>query len=887
MAYIVADRVKETTTVTGTGPATLLGAASGYRSFASQLSIGDTCAYAIVNANASEWEVGIGTYSAVNTLTRTTIQASTNSNAVVNFSAGTKDVFLAPTANTILSDVTSTDGTVTFSKTGSIVDLSVAVAAAATNVIVQVRNNTGATLTKGTVVYINNAIGQIPTVGKAIATSDATSAQTLGMISADLANNSNGYVTIIGLISNINTSAYVDGDQLYLSGTTAGTFTKVKPYAPTHLVYVGIVEHAHVTQGKIFVKVQNGYELDELHDVSAQSPSNGQTIIYNSSNQLWEQNTVSLTAGVNGTLPVANGGTGVTTATGSGSVVLSTAPTLTTATFAAGTITTSAPAINVTQTWNAVGTTFTSLFSNVTDSASAFDSLLVDLQVGSASKFKVLKSGIIYVPDQYPAVNIGNSANDGINLHVGGIGFTQSGVQTVAVTNTEGLWINSGFPLSFGSGRGNGQTRIYSDSNYIIAQRNGTNAQAFRLYNTYTDASNYERLGVTWSSNICTIGLAQAGTGLPRTLNVNANAVNAPALPVAATVTAATGNGTTVTYTCASTFAIGQVVSITGLTITTGSSLNLSNQTITGVTTTAFTVNNATVGTAAATQAGTATIQSAGNSVIINGGNGSGVGAGGNIILQPGAQGSGGGDGVVRVSGRLGLSSGSNALASSIDVWNGSYDSNSALLIGGDIGAVGSRTNNTRKIAAIYAKPYSTTGLNAHIITHDSSGSTHILWIGGGSDKAYAPTTINMALGTTATTTSPTIVLSLSGTGYITATGSFNVLNATTAFSANTNDLALTASGFQRINCTVAASLTGIAPPSGGTHVDGRMVRVYNVGTANLTLAHNSALSTAANRMFSSTGADIVLSTHQYVELIYDSTDNGRGGAGWRVSSVH
>ena len=330
MAYIVADRVKETTIVTGTGTATFLGAVSGYRTFASQLSIGDTCAYAIVNANASEWEVGIGTYSAVNTLTRTTIQASTNSNAAVVFTAGTKDVFLAPTANTILSDVTSTDGTVTLSKTGSIVDLSVAVAAAATNVIVQVRNNTGATLTKGTVVYIDNAIGQLPTVAKAIATSDATSAQTLGMISADLANNSNGYVTIIGLISNINTSAYVDGDQLYLSGTTAGTFTKVKPYAPAHLVYVGIVEHAHVTQGKIFVKVQNGYELDELHDVSAQSPSNGQTIVYNSSNQLWEKNTVSLTAGVNGTLPVANGGTGVTTATGSGSVVLSTTPTLVT-----------------------------------------------------------------------------------------------------------------------------------------------------------------------------------------------------------------------------------------------------------------------------------------------------------------------------------------------------------------------------------------------------------------------------------------------------------------------------------------------------------------------------------------------------------------------------
>jgi hypothetical protein len=96
------------------------------------------------------------------------------------------------------------------------------------------------------------------------------------------------------------------------------------------------------------------------------------------------------------------------------------------------------------------------------------------------------------------------------------------------------------------------------------------------------------------------------------------------------------------------------------LTITTGSSLNLSNQTITGVTTTQFTITNATVGTAAATQAGTATIQSAGNSVTITGGNGSGVGAGGNIILQPGAQGTSGGNGVVQIPSSTALRWGTN-----------------------------------------------------------------------------------------------------------------------------------------------------------------------------------------------------------------------------------
>ena len=216
-----------------------------------------------------------------------------------------------------IGSVASADGSVTVAQTGSAIDLSVSVAASTTNVIVQVRNTTGATLTKGTVVYMSGATGQIPTVSKALATSDATSAQSLGMMTADLANNANGYVTIIGLLTGVDTSAFTDGAQLYLSGTTAGTYTSTKTYAPVHLVYVGVVEHAHPTQGKIFVKVQNGYELDEIHDVSAQSPTTGQTIVFNSVTGLWEKNTVSLTAGVNGTLPIANGGTGSTNGTAS------------------------------------------------------------------------------------------------------------------------------------------------------------------------------------------------------------------------------------------------------------------------------------------------------------------------------------------------------------------------------------------------------------------------------------------------------------------------------------------------------------------------------------------------------------------------------------------
>jgi len=217
-------------------------------------------------------------------------------------------------ADTAIQTLTSTDGSIVVTPTGTTIDLAVSAASPASTLLTQVRNTTGATLTKGTVVYISGATGQISTVSKAIATGDTTSAQTLGMITADLANNTNGYVTVFGLIQNIDTSSYTDGAQLYLSGTTAGAVTTTKPSAPIHLVYVGIVEYAHPTQGKILVKVQNGYELDEIHDVSIVSPVTGQTLVYNSSTDLWVNNTVSLTAGVNGTLPILNGGTGQTTA---------------------------------------------------------------------------------------------------------------------------------------------------------------------------------------------------------------------------------------------------------------------------------------------------------------------------------------------------------------------------------------------------------------------------------------------------------------------------------------------------------------------------------------------------------------------------------------------
>jgi hypothetical protein len=176
------------------------------------------------------------------------------------------------------------------------------IAGQAGTIVRQVRNETGATLTKGTIVYISGASGNKALVSKAIATSDATSAQTFGMVQADITNNQNGYVVSVGDLAGLNTLAFAEGAQLYLSSTTAGTYTDVKQYAPAHLVYIGVVTRSHANQGQIEVKIQNGYEMDELHNVAAQSPSNGDILQYVSSTNLWTKtagNTTNIAEGTN------------------------------------------------------------------------------------------------------------------------------------------------------------------------------------------------------------------------------------------------------------------------------------------------------------------------------------------------------------------------------------------------------------------------------------------------------------------------------------------------------------------------------------------------------------------------------------------------------------
>jgi hypothetical protein len=120
-------------------------------------------------------------------------------------------------------------------------------------------------------------------------------------------------------------------------------------------------------------------------------------------------------------------------------------------------------------------------------------------------------------------------------------------------------------------------------------------------------------------------------------------------------------------------------------------------------------------------------------------------------------------------------------------------------------------------------------------------------------------------------------------TRYLKTEGSLVFASSTpTAIVANQNDYVLTGSAFQRLNCTTASDITGIAPP-GGSHVDGRMIRLVSVGTHTVRLMHNDTNSTAANRMYMHSGTHVSLTVNEWADLVYDSTDNGSGAAGWRV----
>lgn len=171
-------------------------------------------------------------------------------------------------------------------------------------VVNKVTPNTTLTKAAYQAVRVTGAQGQRLAVAFAQANNDNNSADTIGLVCETIATNQEGFILTVGQLEEINTTGALqgetwnDGDVLYLSPTTAGAITNVKPTGATgHIVVIGYVEYSHAIHGKIYVKVMNGWELDELHNVNILTPTNNQILAYTSANSLWENKSVSTALG--------------------------------------------------------------------------------------------------------------------------------------------------------------------------------------------------------------------------------------------------------------------------------------------------------------------------------------------------------------------------------------------------------------------------------------------------------------------------------------------------------------------------------------------------------------------------------------------------------------
>lgn len=155
----------------------------------------------------------------------------------------------------------------------------------------------GEVLTKGQAVYVSSADGTNMIVSKASNATEATSSKTIGLISTDLQHNEHGYVITEGLLEGLNTASAANGDPVWL-GTDGNLIYGLtnKPYAPAHLVFIGVVTRSNANNGEIFVKPQNGFELHELHTVSLESNgsiADNEVLAYDTASGLWKNQTPS------------------------------------------------------------------------------------------------------------------------------------------------------------------------------------------------------------------------------------------------------------------------------------------------------------------------------------------------------------------------------------------------------------------------------------------------------------------------------------------------------------------------------------------------------------------------------------------------------------------
>jgi len=237
--------------------------------------------------NASKWTTKMDANVSINELNDVTITDVTNGQILrYNFTTSQWENVTVTIGNGDMQKSTydiDNDGIVDYAET----------------IPVTVRNNSSSViLRRGTIVYLNGSTGWRPNAVRAQANEESTSSGTFGVVISDIATNSDGLVACLGTLHNLDTRSdapypfttdtLVDGDVLWLDPNNAGYVTKTKPQAPNHIVFIGVVARTSPTLGRIVYRITNGFELDELHNVSINSVANNDIIQYNSTTLLWE-----------------------------------------------------------------------------------------------------------------------------------------------------------------------------------------------------------------------------------------------------------------------------------------------------------------------------------------------------------------------------------------------------------------------------------------------------------------------------------------------------------------------------------------------------------------------------------------------------------------------
>lgn len=177
----------------------------------------------------------------------------------------------------------NTDGTLDLGLKGGNVTLQLG-----QELLTHVYNNTANDFSDLQVLRITGSQGQRLTGDLAQANSAASSNNTYAVVTEPILKNKVGFATTHGLVRGVDTSAFPEGAALYLSPTIAGAITSNKPSAPNYALMIGWCVRSHAVQGSIYVNVQNGFELEELHNVQITNPQQDQVLAYNASTNIWE-----------------------------------------------------------------------------------------------------------------------------------------------------------------------------------------------------------------------------------------------------------------------------------------------------------------------------------------------------------------------------------------------------------------------------------------------------------------------------------------------------------------------------------------------------------------------------------------------------------------------